>query len=64
MNPRYGTLRSGLNDHASTVSGPTRQSDARDSEPLLRHDLGMPRPELDTDFNPAQERLMTRMGLG
>ena len=24
----------GLNDHASTGSGPTRQSDARDSEPL------------------------------
>jgi hypothetical protein len=25
----------GLNDYASTGSGPTRQSDARDSEPLL-----------------------------
>ena len=24
----------GLNDYASTGSGPTRQSDARDSEPL------------------------------
>ena len=28
------------------------------------HDLGMPRPELDIDFNPAQARLMTRMGSG
>ena len=25
----------GLNDHATTGSGPMRQSDARDSEPLL-----------------------------
>ena len=25
----------GLNDYTSTGSGPTRQSDARDSEPLL-----------------------------
>ena len=31
---------------------------------LLRHDWGMPRPELDIDFNPAQARLMTRMGSG
>ena len=31
---------------------------------LLRHDVGMPRPELDIDFNPAQARLITRMGSG
>ena len=31
---------------------------------VLRHDLGMPRPELDIDFNPAQARLMTQMGSG
>ena len=30
----YLALR-GLNDYVSTGSGPTRQSDARDSEPLL-----------------------------
>ena len=53
----------GRRDHATFGSGPMRQSDERDSE-LLRHDLAMPRPELDIDFNPAQARLMTRMGSG
>ncbi len=31
---------------------------------MLRHDLGMPGPELDINFYPAQARLMTRMGSG
>ena len=32
---RIDPAQSELNDHATTGSGPTRQSDARDSEPLL-----------------------------
>ncbi len=31
---------------------------------LLRHDLGMPRPELDLYLNLARARFMTRMGSG
>ena len=48
-------------------SGDRQGSQVESRRPLrgvLRHDLGMPRPELDIDFNPAQARLMTRMGSG
>ena len=48
--------------HINHAIGDSARSN-RDSD-LLRHDLGMPRPELDIDFNPAQARLMTRMGSG
>ena len=43
---------------------PRRNPAVQQQARLLLHDLGMPRPELDIDFNPAQTRLMTRMGSG
>ncbi len=45
-------------------SGDGQGSRRRSFRGLLRHELGMPRPELEIDFNPAQARLMTRKGSG